>query len=195
MSQDRSLMIFAGVGCAAFAGLTLCAVSGGVLFFLARSRAAEPAPVSAWNEPVEVPRNEPVEVPLEGTSEPTVIQYEYLTIAATVNSFSGSSTVAAGSTCNFSVEHRVFSNNTAQCHVDVVCGDNEHLYGTAVNGFFRCEFSRVPARVVGQDLETTSGDTDGAFVIDTDRHVLEVRDDASGIFGAFEMRATITSVL
>ena len=184
-------MIFAGVGCAAFAGLTLCAVSGGVLFFLARSRAAEPAPVPAWNEPIE----EPLEEPLEDTSEPTVIQVEHLTIAATVNSFSGPSTVAAGSSCNFDVEHRVFSNNTAQCHVDVVCGNNVHLYGNASTGFFRCEFSRVPARVVGADLETTVADTDGAFTINTDNQGLIVRDDAQGFVGAFEMRATITSVL
>ena len=196
MSQDRSLAIFAAVGCTAFATLLLCTVGGGVAYFFVRGQQPaaplaerpSPEPVEHWGEPIVDPGSAP-------STEPTVIMVEHLTIGATVNSFSGPATVTAGSACNFDVEHRIFSNNTAQCHVEVVCGNNVHLYGTSSNGFFRCEFSRVPARVVGQDLETTSGDTDGAFVIDTDRHVLEVRDDAQGAYGMFDMRATITSVL
>lgn len=185
MSQDRSLVILAAVGCATLGGVLVCGLSGALFFFI--QRRSEPPPfLPADQEPF-----------VENTelSEPSVILVEHLTIQATVSSFSGAAAVTAGSSCNFDVEHRIFSNNTAQCHVDVVCGTNVHLYGTASNGFFRCEFSRVPPRVVGQDLETTSGDTDGAFVIDTDRRVLEVRDDVSGAFGIFDLRATITSVL
>ena len=191
MSQDRSVVTFAAIGCAVFLGLGICVVTAAVaVMFVTRFSSA--IPPEAWDGPNEPRLGPPEEVPAE---EPTVIMVEHLTIAATVNSFSGPTTVSAGSSCNFDVEHRIFSNNTVQCHVDVVCGNNVHLYGSPSTGYFRCEFSRAPARVVGQDLETTSVDTDGAFVIDTDRHVLEVRDDATGILGAFDLRATITSAL
>ena len=187
MSQDRSLVLFAALGCAVFAGLSMIGIIGAsVLIFARTSNNAPPTldgPITGYTPPPAV------------ANEPTVILIEHLTITATVNSFSGPTNVTAGSTCNFDVEHRIFSNNTAQCHVDVVCGNNVHLYGSPSTGYFRCEFARSPARVVGQDLETTVTDTDGAFVIDTDRRVLEVRDDAQGIIGAFDLRATITSAL
>ena len=185
MSQDRSLAIFATIGCAAFVAAGMCVVSAGAIILFTRSSAA--VPTATWDVPTEPPIGAP--------EEPTVILVEHLTIAATVNSFSGPTTVTAGSSCNFDVEHRIFSNNTEQCHVDVVCGNNVHLYGSPSTGYFVCQFSRSPARVVGQDLDTTASDTDGAFVIDTDRHVLEVRDDAQGIIGLFDLRATITSAL
>ena len=185
MRQDRSLAIFATIGCAVSATVGMCVASAGAIIVFSQSSAAGPAAV--WEGPTEPPTGAP--------DEPAVILVDHLTIAATVNSFSGPTNVTAGSSCNFNVEHRIFSNNTEQCHVDVVCGDNVHLYGSPSTGYFVCQFSRSPARVVGQDLDTTASDTDGAFVIDTDRRVLEVRDDAQGMIGLFDLRATITSAL
>lgn len=182
MSQDRSLAIFTTIGCAVSVAAGMCVASAGAIIVFSRSRAAGPDGVWDATNPPSIESDEPV-----------VIVLEHLTVAATVNSFSGPTNVTAGSSCNFDVEHRIFSNNTEQCHVDVVCGDNVHLYGSPSTGYFVCEFSLSPARVVGQDLETTASDTDGAFVIDTDRHVLEVRDDAQGMIGLFDLRATINS--
>jgi hypothetical protein len=75
----------------------------------------------------------------------------------------------------------------------VRCGDNV-VYGGGTSGFFPCAFSTQPPAVLGSDEQTSSGDQDGAFELDTGVGRLSVSDDAAGRLGAFMISARITSV-
>jgi len=120
-----------------------------------------------------------------------------LTIMATVTRVSGSRmTVRAGETCIFPITYPTRGDDPTQrwCNAPVRCG-GVLIYGGGTGGFFPCMFSQSPASVVGSDSETTNGDRDGAFSIDTNAGTIRVRDDSGGDYGTFELDATITRAM
>ncbi|MCC6874029.1 MAG: hypothetical protein IT378_06950 [Sandaracinaceae bacterium] len=100
-----------------------------------------------------------------------------------------------GATCAFDVTRHDRSDGSFWCNAQIRCGDRL-LYGGPTAGFFECTLYDQPQRhVVGHDVNTTSGDRDAAMSLDTLTGTLEVRDDATGVNGQFELQARVTSVL
>lgn len=109
--------------------------------------------------------------------------------------FGASLPVRVGQTCAVTVENPERGPGTGErwCRAEVRCGDTV-AYGGGTSGFFPCAFSTQPPAVLGSDEQTSSGDQDGAFELDTGVGRLSVSDDAAGRLGAFMISARITSV-
>jgi len=117
-------------------------------------------------------------------------------IVAVVESALGASVpVRVGQQCGLVVENPERGDGTGArwCRTEVRCGD-AIVYGGGTSGFFPCTFSTQPPAVIGSDEQTSSGDQDGAFEVDTRLGRLSVSDDASGRLGTFMIAARITSV-
>lgn len=137
-------------------GEALGVVLVGGLVFMRASSAVEEFDIPPVIAPVTPPPSVPPVAPTEELAAPSVVSVERLALTATVNSITGSSAVAAGATCSFEVAFTTFSNSITECHTDIVCGNNVHVYGGTESGFFPCQFSTSPARVVGEDVYTTA---------------------------------------
>jgi hypothetical protein len=116
-------------------------------------------------------------------------------VTATVDSYLGMGAgIGPGTTCDLPITvGETQPDGTQQCHVVMSCGA-QPLYGDAQSGFFPCQFSTSPPRVVGQDTNTASVDHDGAFSIDTTQGSVSLADDFLGRAGMFMLTARITSV-
>lgn len=162
-----STATYVAIGCGLILLLACCmgGIAGGIYWAL---KAREPAPP-----------------PGGGAALGSIV------VSGTVTSATGLAAVAPGTPCSFSVEQR----DSGTCKASVICGGTT-LYGSSAdNGFFPCSsFSTSPAGVVGADGNTTSGDNDPAFSIDTTVGTFTVSDDATGSLGAFSVTARISSV-
>lgn len=114
-----------------------------------------------------------------------------LLVRAQITSYVGSAGLPVGSTCELPIETRAQADGSTLCHVRLSCS-GVPLYGNDENGFFPCVVS--PGSVSGQDFETTSGDRDGAFMVNTSTRMFEAHDDAMGPMGFFAVTGTILSV-
>lgn len=113
---------------------------------------------------------------------------------ATVQSYLGlGAGIGPGTTCDLPITVETTQDGTQLCHVVMTCA-GQVLYGDASQGFFPCQFSTSPPRVVGQDVSTTMSDQDAAFSIDTDQRTLNVADDFLGRAGMYTLTATLTTV-
>jgi hypothetical protein len=204
--QKRSNLPWILAGCGALLVFGCCvSTAAGALFFrasadnreqaligLAEAEARQGADENARRQAEEAAQRLAEQGPqLPPTGTPSV------TVMATVTRVSGSRlTVRSGESCMFQVTYPARSNDPTQrwCNAPVRCG-GVLLYGGGTGGFFPCRFSQSPASVVGSDTETTTGDRDGAFTIDTAAGILRVRDDSAGDYGTFELDATITRTM
>lgn len=115
-------------------------------------------------------------------------------VTATVQSYLGlGAGIGPGTTCDLPISAETLQDGTQQCHVTMTCA-GQSMYGDASAGFFPCQFSTSPARVVGQDINTSMADRDGAFSIDTDQRTVNLADDFLGRAGMFTLTANITSI-
>ena len=116
-------------------------------------------------------------------------------VSATVTSYLGlGAGIGPGTVCDLPITVQSQQDGTQQCHVVMTCG-GQVLYGDEQQGFFPCQFSTSPARVVGQDTNTTMTDHDGAFSIDTTAGTVQLADDFLGRAGMFTLSASITSTI
>lgn len=113
---------------------------------------------------------------------------------ATVTSYLGlGAGIGPGTTCDLPITADTQQDGTQQCHVTMTCA-GQAMYGDAQAGFFPCQFSTSPPRVVGQDVNTSMMDHDGAFSIDTTQNTVSLADDFMGRAGMFTLTANITSI-
>lgn len=120
--------------------------------------------------------------------------YTRVHVTATVTSYLGTGAgIGPGTTCDLPITSETREDGTVMCHVVMTCGGMS-MYGDAQAGWFPCQFSTSPARVIGQDINTSLMDQDGAFSIDTTQNVLNLADDFMGRAGMFTLTANITSV-
>ena len=173
------------------------AAAGGFLYFKQKQE-QEARAQAAQREFVEQERLAQAPQPGgDGPSLPGYVGTPSVSVFATVTSVGGTPLgVRNGTPCIFQVEYPVRSGGSGDrwCHTIARCG-GVTLYGGASNGFFPCTFSQSPATVRGTDAETTSGDQDGSFTIDTDARTLHIQDDATGEHGAFTVDAAITRAM
>ena len=114
-------------------------------------------------------------------------------VSATVTSYLGlGAGIGPGTVCDLPITAETQQDGTQTCHVVMTCG-GQVLYGDAQQGFFPCQFSTSPPRVVGQDANTSMADHDGAFNIDTTQSTVALADDFLGRAGMFTLSANITS--
>lgn len=206
--QKRSNLPFILAGCGALFVFGCCVSSAaGALFFRAsanrnatlvglaeeqaRQGADEAAARQAMAEAEAQRRLAEQGAQLPPTGTPSV------TVVATVTRVSGSRlTVRSGESCMFQITYPTRGDDPSQrwCNAPVRCG-GVLLYGGGTGGFFPCTFSQSPAVVRGSDNETTNGDRDGAFTIDTEAGIIRVRDDSAGDYGTFELDATINRTM
>ncbi|MEM9070506.1 MAG: hypothetical protein AAGE52_18520 [Myxococcota bacterium] len=110
---------------------------------------------------------------------------QLLRFTATVQQVHGLRRVRQGSSCQIEVHHQ------RSCRAVITC-EGETLFGwTDRNGFFRCDFSADPARVVGEDAHTAEQGGDPAMRFDTDAGTLTMRDIVTGHLGEFSLEATL----
>jgi hypothetical protein len=187
--QGAGVWIF--VGCGLLLLLTLCAGSGGLIYYAMNQGAAAgfPAGPTGAPTPTGAPGDPAVPAPA-GTPLPS------RTVQATVTQAIGNSPAPVNATCNFVVTAVADAANPASvtCRAQVVCG-GQLLYGGPQSGYFPCTVSDQPPRISGRDENTTSTDTDAAMTLDTTTGQLMVHDDAGGPHGAFSVTARIDSVL
>lgn len=169
-SSPSNVALFAAVGCAAAAFMTLCAVGVGAV---------------AWG----VSRSDGSGGFASGG--PTV------RMRGQITSYMGSAAIGPGTPCDMPIEQVARPDGTSWCHVRLTCGGIP-LYGSDENGFFPCTFSPtsggIPGRVQGSDLETTSSDRDASFTVNSDLRTFEAHDDGAGAGGFFVVTGTITSI-
>jgi hypothetical protein len=115
-------------------------------------------------------------------------------VRATVTQYLGlGAGIGQGTTCDLPITQQTSQDGTSLCHVVMTCG-GQALYGDTQQGFFPCQFSTSPPRVIGQDSATSMDDHDGAFSIDTTQNTISLADDFMGRSGMFVLSANITSV-
>ena len=188
--QGSGVWIF--VGCGVLLLLTLCAGSGGLIYY-AMGRGAAMGPSGPGMPATPVPTGPGVApgVPANvGTPLPA------RTVQATITQAIGNSPAPVNATCNFVVSATSEATNppSVTCRAQVVCG-GQLLYGGPNSGYFPCTVSDQPPSVIGRDDSTTSTDTDAAMTLDTSAGTLMVHDDAGGPHGAYSITARIDSVL
>lgn len=189
------------LGCAGLLIVGLCAASGlGVWMVVQRSSVPPVAYPSGPAMPPPVPPPVAPTVPPPGTPlppgpalpPPPDFGFSPAIIRATVESVEGTSPVAVGATCEFTVERHARPEPPGYwCRTQIACG-GRLLYGGPTAGYFPCELGDSPRTVVGRDIEATSVDTDAAMELDTTTGVLSVRDDVAGPYGSYAIRARIT---
>lgn len=195
--QKRSNLPWILAGCGAFLVFGCC-LSGaaGVLYY--RQSASETASIAESRANEELRRMEEERRRMgDGPVLPEVAGTPSVTVQASVTRAVGRRlTVRAGEPCVFAIEYPERSDQPGVhwCHTVVRCG-GVALYGGGTGGYFPCTFSQSPPGVRGTDSDTTSGDRDGAFTIDTAARTFQVRDDASGDYGTFELDAVITRTM
>ncbi len=192
--------LWVALGCGGALLVGLCLVPPA--FFLL-SWEEEDEPVAAAPDPALEPAPDPLAPPwpdpappgpgpaMPPPPSPGVTSARTVTVRFTQSTLDA---VRVGSTCTFPVTQHTRDDGTFWCRAEIQCGGRT-LYGGGSAGYFDCTLYEQPQRhVVGQDLNTTSGDRDPAMRLDTLRTELELRDDASGALGAFSARATVTDV-
>ena len=195
--------IWVALGCGGLLLLGLCLVPP-AFFFLGGDRPPDPLgepspPPGPTPAPFPFPAPAPAPAPMPPAPtlpDPpdTPISTRNITVRLTGVEGGRISHLRVGSTCTFPVTQSSRTDGTFWCSAQIRCG-GELLYGGPNAGFFDCTLYEQPERhVVGEDHDTTSGDSDGAMRIDTLSGELEVRDDDSGRLGAFTVRATVTRV-
>jgi len=175
-------LLWALVGCGALLFVGLCTAMGAGAYLYLSNRPAAPPPGApiAPQYPPQTPPNVPPNLPPAGAS---------FTLQADVTQVTGSLSGRVSGQCQFAIE-TVQSNAGLRCRTQILC-DGTLVYGGPQSGFFDCRVDVSRRSVSGVDANTTSEDSDAAMTIDTDSHVLIVRDDASGPVGAFTLAATI----
>ena len=129
----------------------------------------------------------------EGDADPWRV-LAALRVRATVRRVQGRSPVRVGAPCDFEVLRVRRADGGSWCRALVACGERL-LYGGPDAGYFDCELGGVARPFVrGADPWTTSEDGDAAMGLDTPEGTLQVRDDASGAFGRFSLRAHVDRV-
>lgn len=182
MEKNQSTAIWILVGCLGLFFVVVCgAIGAWVLFLRGESDGAplvEPGPAPA---PTPGPGLAPVpESPRR--------------VVATVTDVTGNSPVNVGTRCEFDVTRVDRGDGTFWCNAQVMCG-GLLLYGGPNAGFFDCTLYDQPVRhVVGGESNTTSVDSDAAMQLDTLQGTLLVRDDPSGRYGQYSLRARVDSV-
>ncbi len=122
------------------------------------------------------------------------LHYTRVHATATVTSYLGlGAGIGPGTTCDLPITSETREDGTVLCHVTMTCA-GQSVYGDAQAGFFPCQFSTSPPRVIGQDINTSMVDQDGAFAIDTTQNMVTLADDFMGRAGMFTLTANITSV-
>lgn len=186
------------VGCGAAFVLLLCAGAGGMIFWTLTARRAATGLVPFTPVPGDStapsgsggsgPQLPPPPVPA-GPSDPSPRQ-----IAAVVSTVTGSSGVTVGTECRFPVLRVPRDDGTFWCRAQATCG-SVLLYGAGTGGYFNCQLWDTPRRdVVGRDVDTTSGDQDPSFDLDTRAGTMRIADDPSGRLGAFTIDARVIYV-
>lgn len=199
--------IWVAMGCGGLFLIGLCFVPP-AFFFLGGDRPSDPVadpgpvpPLPPGPAPAPIPFPAPVPAPAPGPPGPTMpdppdtpTSTRTVTVRLTAVEGGRISHLRVGSTCSFPVTQSSRTDGTFWCNAQIRCG-GELLYGGPSAGFFDCTLYEQPERhVVGEDRDTTTGDSDGAMRLDTLRAELEIRDDGSGRLGAFTVRATVTGV-
>ncbi len=205
--QKRSNLPWILAGCGALLVFSCCITSAAGVFFYRATASRDAASVALAEEEArqaDANRNVAAEqrrmaerLTEQGPQLPPSGGTPTVTIMATVTRVSGSRlTVRAGETCVFPITYPTRGDDPTQrwCNAPVRCG-GVLIYGGGTGGFFPCTFSQSPASVVGSDNETSGGDRDGAFTIDTNAGTIRVRDDSGGDYGTFELDATITRAM
>ena len=189
-SDDRGPWLWVGVGCAVLFLGTLCLVPPAVYFLVLRDVPSDdPDPVLAPTDPTDPSSPGPGPI-----LPPPPAQAGARHVVAEVTEANGLASVRVGSRCELDVTREDRTDGTFWCNAQVRCA-GELVYGGENAGYFDCTLYEQPQRhVVGQDLNTSSGDRDAAMRLDTLRSELEVRDDASGRLGAFLIRARVTEL-
>ena len=161
--------IYVAIGCAMLGLCCLCGVGvSGLLYFLSNEGGGGGG---------------------LGLGQPTRVH-----VTATVTSYLGlTAGISPGTTCDLPITQETTQDGRTVCHVLASCG-GQTLYGDAQTGFFPCQFSTSPPTVIGQDTDTTMGDQDGAFSIDTNARTLSIADDFQGRYGMYVLSASITGV-
>lgn len=195
--QKSSALTWIIVGCGAFFVLLVCAGAAGMIFWTLSARRSSSAvmpitpvpPVSTSGGPDSTgPQLPPPPVP-SGPVDPSPRQ-----VSAVVSTATGPVGVAPGTECRFPVLRVPRDDGTFWCRAQVTCG-SVLLYGEGTAGYFNCQLWETPRRdVVGRDVDTTSGDRDPSFDLDTRAGTLRIADDASGRLGAFALEARIIYV-
>ncbi len=128
----------------------------------------------------------------EGVPEPSFMQSSRVDVMLTVTLAAGLRGVAAGTTCNLSVQFGQTVNGR-HCRAVIDCADLA-VYGARERaGFFACTaFSTDPPLVIGTDSASSSSDGDPRFAIDTTMGTLSLSDDARGALGRFSLSGTTT---
>jgi len=196
--KTSSAGLWIGIGCGALFFLTLCA-GGGVMAWLTLARSGGrgvatpvispigPGPMPS-SGPGVGPQLPPPPMPA-GPSDAAPRQ-----VLAVVQSASGLAGVGASTECRITVARATRPDGTFWCKADAMCGTTL-VYGGGTAGYFNCQLYESPRRdVVGRDTDTTSGDRDAAFELDTQTGTLRVRDDATGALGAFSIEARVVYV-
>ncbi len=195
--------LWALLGCGGLLLVGLCLVPPVVIAFVWQSaeEAVSDAPAPAWDpaiDPAPAPAIDPTPAPRPGIGpanppppDPGATSARQVTFRVSESTLGA---IPAGSTCAFPVTRHDRPDGTFWCRAEVRCA-GQLLYGGGTAGYFDCTLYEQPQRhVVGQDTNTTSGDRDAAFRLDTLRAEIEIRDDARGALGAFVVRGTVTSV-
>jgi hypothetical protein len=172
VSSEKGSAIWILTGCLVLLGGLLC-VGGGAAVFLYGGN--------------------PVADPLAG---PTAagIDLSPRQVVAIIDDATMGAPASRGAECRFTVEGRPEQQLGYWCNAQIVCG-GQLLYGGPSAGFFPCTLSAPPNRhVSGSDAQTSSSDTDAAMTLDTATGTLTISDDQSGRFGAYQLRARVTSV-
>lgn len=201
--EKDNTALYVLLGCAGLLVLGLCAATGvGVWMVMEQASSAPPvayptpAPIPGPTVPTPPPPIAPTPFPPStGPALPPPPSFAPpMLVRATIDSIEGASPVAVGTACEFTVERQPSPEQPSGywCRTQIVCG-GRLLYGGPSAGFFPCTLGEgTPRTVVGQDVETTSVDTDASMSIDTSTATLTIRDDSAGPFGAYGVRARIT---
>jgi hypothetical protein len=202
--EKDNTALYVLLGCAGLLVLGLCAATGvGVWMVMEQASSAPPVaypmppgPVPGPTVPTPPPPVAPSPFPpTPGPALPPPPSFAPpMLVRATIDSIEGASPVAVGTACEFTVERQPSPEQPSGywCRTQIVCG-GRLLYGGPSAGFFPCTLGEgTPRTVVGQDVETTSVDTDASMTIDTSTATLTIRDDSAGPFGAYGVRARIT---
>jgi len=202
--KKMSPMIWIAAGCGLLS-IFGCCIASGVAFYAYGAQSEEPMPFDMGGGQPDFgggtpnlgggiapgPAPSPLVIPM--TPMPSI---RTRSIVASVQSVAGTVPVTPGSLCYVIVEVKPEAQVPAGfwCKSTVTCNGTVLFGETETNGFFPCAAYDSPAAVLGEDAETTGSDGDASIQLDTNRRTLILRDDATGLRGAFRIEAQITEV-
>lgn len=215
-NKSGSVILWVALGGLALIGLCCVGVGGVGYWAYQRAEAEQRAIVEGWNRQEEEARRLQEEARREQDRARQDVELASMLrpppplsispgrtsdrrtrhVTALVTRVEGNSGVSVGDTCEYEVTVEDSTRDVGYwCRALVECS-GVRLYGTDTprrNGFFPCELVRRPFGVAGEDRDTTQGQGDPFYQIDTRLGRMVVMDDATSMVGdAFRVEATIT---